>query len=120
MSRSIIEYVVNKELDEQYAQEEFIDDYMWLDNYNSPNNVNLKVLLKQMYDLKKSILKFKIKIKHYKKYEPEIKYRKKHELYIKRFQIKLNNRKNQLKSIRKEAVKNYGYDKKSYEKDKKI
>ena len=39
---------------------------MWLDNYNSPNNVNLKVLLKQMYDLKKSILKFKIKIKHYK------------------------------------------------------
>ena len=40
-------------------------------------------------------------------------------MYIKRFQIKLNNRKNQLKSIRKEAVKNYGYDKKSYEKDKK-
>ena len=77
MSRSIIEYVVNKELDEQYAQEEFIDDYMWLDNYNSPNNVNLKVLLKQTYDLKKSILKFKIKIKCYKKYEPEIKYRKK-------------------------------------------
>ena len=119
VSRSIIEYVVNKELDEQYAQKEFIDDYMWLDNYNSPNNVNLKVLLKQMYDLKKSILKFKIKIKHYKKYEPEIKYRKKHELYIKRFQIKLKNRKNHLKSIRKEAVKNYGYDKKSYEKDKK-
>ena len=52
VSRSIIEYVVNKELDEQYAQEEFIDDYMWLDNYNSPNNVNLKALLKQMYNFK--------------------------------------------------------------------
>ena len=92
---------------------------MWLDNYNSPNNVNFKVLLKQMYNLKKSISKFKIKIKHYKKYKPETKYRKKHELYIKRFQIKLNNRKNQLKSIRKEAVKNYGYNQKSCEKDKK-
>ena len=72
-----------------------------------------------MIEFKNSILKLKIKIKYYKKYEPEIKYRKKHELYIKRFQTKLDNTKNQLKSIRKETMKNYGYNKKSYEKDKK-
>ena len=92
---------------------------MWLDNYSNPNNVDLKVLVKQMVKLKNSILKHKIKIKYYKKYEPEIKYRKKHKLYIERFQTKLNT-KNQLKSIRKEAMENYGYNKKSYEKDKKI
>ena len=93
---------------------------MWLDNYDNPNNIDLKVLVKQMLELKNSILKLEFKIKYYKKYEPEIKYRKKHELYIKRFQTKLNNTKNQLKSIRKETKKNCGYDKKSYEKDKKI
>ena len=93
---------------------------MWLDNCDNPNNVDLKVLVKQMIELKDSILKLKIKIKYYKKYEPEIKYRKKHESYIKRFQIKLDNVKNQLKSIRKETMKNYGYNKKTYEKDKKI
>ena len=87
---------------------------------NNPNNVDLKVLVKQMIELKDSILKLKIKIKYYRKYEPEIKYRKKHELYIKRFQTKLNNTKNQLKSIRKETMKNYGYNEKSYEKILKI
>ena len=45
---------------------------------------------------------------------------KKHELYIERFKTKLNNTKNQLKSIRKETMKTCGYDKKTYVKDKKI
>ena len=89
---------------------------MWLDNYDNPNNVDLKVLVKQMLELKNLILKLKIKIKYYKKYEPEIKYRKNHDLYIERFKTKLNNTKNQLKSIRKEVMKNYGYNKKTYEK----
>ena len=104
---------------QENEQENLRDDYMWLDNYNNPNNVDLNVLVKQMIELKNSILKLKIKMKYYKKYEPKIKYRKKHKLYIERFQTKLNNTKNQLKPIRKEAMENYGYDKKSYEKDKK-
>ena len=44
---------------------------------------------------------------------------KKHELYIKKFQNKFDIVKNQLKSIRKETMKNYGYNKKTYEKYKK-
>ena len=50
---------------------------MWLDNYDNPNNVDLKFLVKQMMELKNSILKLKIKLEYYKKYEPEFKYRKK-------------------------------------------
>ena len=83
---------------------------MWLDNYNDQNNINLKVLINQMIELKDRILKLEIKITYYKKYEPEFKYRKKHELYIKKFQNKLDIVKNQLKSIRKETMKNYGYN----------
>ena len=30
---------------------------MWLDNYNNPNNIDVKVLVKQMFELKNSILK---------------------------------------------------------------
>ena len=78
---------------------------MWLDNYNNPNNVDSKVLVKQMIKLKNSILKLKIKIKYYKKYEPDIKYRKKHKLYIERFQTKLNNTKNHMKKIKKYIMK---------------
>ena len=38
---------------------------------------------------------------------------KKYELYIKKFQNKLDIVKNQLKSIRKKTMKNYGYNKKN-------
>ena len=60
---------------------------MWFDNYEDQYNVDLKILIKQMIELQNSVLKLKIKIKYYKKYEPEFKYRKKHELYIKNFKI---------------------------------
>ena len=40
---------------------------MWLDNYDNLNNFDLKLLIKQMLELKNSILKFEIKIKYYKK-----------------------------------------------------
>ena len=119
--RNIIDFIADEELRrlQKNERENLRDDYMGLDNYDNPNNVDLKVLVKQMIELKNSILKLKIKIKYYKKYELEIRYRKKHKLYIERFQIKLNNTKNQLKSMRKEAKENYGYNGKSYEKDKK-
>ena len=120
--RNIIDFIADEELRrlQENEQENLRDDYMWLDNYEDKNNVDLKVLVKQMIELKNSILKLKIKIKYYEKYEPEIKYKEKHESYIKRFQTKLDNVKNQLKSIRKETMKNYGYNKKIYEKDKQM
>ena len=77
--RDVIDFIADKELHslQENEQENFIDDYMWLDNYANPNNIDLKVLIKQMLELKNSILKLQLKIKYYKKYEPEIKYRKK-------------------------------------------
>ena len=42
-----------------------------------------------MLELKNSILELQFEIKHYKKYEPEIKYRKEHELNIKRYEDNL-------------------------------
>ena len=39
---------------------------MWFDNYEDQYNVDLKILIKQMIELKNSILKLKIKIKYYK------------------------------------------------------
>ena len=39
---------------------------MWLDNYANPNNIDLKLRIKQMLELKNSILKLQFKIKHYK------------------------------------------------------
>ena len=77
--RNIIDFIADEELRrlQENEQENLRDDYMWLDNYNNPNNVDLKVLVKQMIEIKNSTLKLKIKIKYYKKYEPEIKYRKK-------------------------------------------
>ena len=120
--RNIIDFIAEEESRRLHRkkQEDLLDDYMWLDNYEDQNNINLKVLINQMIELKDQILKLEIEIKYYKKYEPEIKYRKKHELYIKKFQNKLDIVKNQLKSIRKETMKNYGYNKKTYEKYKKI
>ena len=77
--RNFIDFITDEGLCilHETEQENLRDDYMWLDNYNNPNNVDLKVLVKQVIELKNSILKLKIKIKYYKKYEPEIKYRKK-------------------------------------------
>ena len=89
---------------------------MWLDNYANPNNIDLKLRIKQMLELKNSVLKLQFKIKHYKKYEPEIKYRKEHELNIKRYEDNLVKAKKEFKKIRIKTKKNYGYDKKSYEK----
>ena len=36
---------------------------MWLNNYDNPYNIDFKVLVKQMLELKNSILKLEIKIK---------------------------------------------------------
>ena len=74
--RNIIDFIAEKELKE-LQNTNLIDDYMWFDNYEHQYNVDLKILIKQMTELKNSILKLKIKIKNYKKYELEFKYRKK-------------------------------------------
>ena len=73
--RNIIDCIADEELRllHENKQEDLRDDYMWLDNYDDQNNVNLKVSVKQMIELKNSILKLKIKMKYYKKYEPEFK-----------------------------------------------
>ena len=65
--RNIIDFIIDEELRilHEKEQENLRDDYMWLDNYNNPNNVDLKILVKQMIELKNSILKLKIKIKYY-------------------------------------------------------
>ena len=54
--RNIIDFIADEELRrlQENEQEKFIDDYMWLDNYDNPNNVDLKVLVKQMLELKNS------------------------------------------------------------------
>ena len=103
--RNIIDYITELEMIRIESNEYFIiDDYMLIDNYDNPTkSLNLKVLLKQMFELEK--LKLEIKIKYYKKYDPEIKYRERHKLYIDRLQTKLNNTKNKLKSLRIETKK---------------
>ena len=60
----IIDFIAEEELHllHENKQEYLRDDYMWLDNYNDQNNINLKVLINQMIELKDQILKLKIKI----------------------------------------------------------
>ena len=62
--RTIIDFIADEELRrlQENEQENLRDDYMWFDNYNNPNNVDLKVLVKQMIELKNSILKLKMKL----------------------------------------------------------
>ena len=76
--RNIIDFIAEEELHllHENKQEYLRDDYMWLDNYDDQNNINLKVLINQMIELKDQILKLEIKIKYYKKYEPEFRYKK--------------------------------------------
>ena len=49
-AKNTIEYVVDKELNffQEYELDKYIDDYMMLDNYVNPNDINLKLCIKNV------------------------------------------------------------------------
>ena len=67
--KEVINDTTKKEM-EKTKDDDIKDDFMIIENYDYPDkSLDLKIILQQMFEMKKLLLEYKTKIKYYKKHK---------------------------------------------------